>query len=138
MAVDERKGDFLGVGTAFPFQIDERGWIAPAHYETDIEDAIRLILLTDQGERVMRPDFGADLGTQVFANMSDTTLGTIQSNISGALTEWEPRIKVLSVKVSADQRHVASLVVSIDYQVRTTNSVFNMVVPYALPGGDQP
>ena len=32
-----------------------------AEYEEDIRQAIRIILDTDPGERVMRPDFGAGL-----------------------------------------------------------------------------
>ncbi len=125
--------NFLGVGARFPFQVDPRGWIALAPHEIDIEDSIRLILLTNHGERAMRPDFGANLGNQVFANMAETSLGAIQGAVMEALVQWEPRIKVIAVRVRADQRHDASLSVEVDYRVRSTNSMFNLVVPFARP-----
>ena len=131
-------GDFLGVGARFPFQVDERGWIAFSRYEEDIEEAIRLIVLTNHGERIMRPDFGANLGSRVFTNMSETSLGAIQSEVMTALVNWEPRIQVLKVELAPDEDQPARLRIDIDYRVRATNSLFNMVVPYVLPGGETP
>lgn len=52
---------FLGRGWAFPVVI-EAGLTATAAYDKDVEQAILIIMGTDPGERVMRPDFGAGLG----------------------------------------------------------------------------
>ncbi|MEB2360812.1 MAG: GPW/gp25 family protein, partial [Bryobacterales bacterium] len=52
---------FLGAGLAFPPQADVHGNLATVAYEEDIRQAIRVILGTNPGERVMRPDFGAGL-----------------------------------------------------------------------------
>ena len=57
---------FLGRGWAFRSRVDAHGAIALAEYEEDIRQAIRIILDTEPGERVMRPDFGAGLRALVF------------------------------------------------------------------------
>ena len=52
---------FLGIGLRFPMEPAVDGELALAAFEQDIREAIRIILGTAQGERVMRPDFGAGL-----------------------------------------------------------------------------
>ena len=50
--------EILGSGIAFPLQVDRSGGIALASDETDVDQAIHLILSTAKGERPMRPEFG--------------------------------------------------------------------------------
>jgi uncharacterized protein len=124
--------DFLGKGWRFPVKVDGSGRIVLSEFEEDIREAIRIILLTAKGERVMRPDFGTGLHNFVFETMSVTNIGTIQAAIQNALIEWEPRIELLSVKVEADQGDVGKLIINIDYEVRATNTQFNLVFPFYL------
>ncbi len=122
--------DFLGKGWKFPVQVDGTGRIALSQFEDDIREAVRIILLTARGERVMRPEFGTGLHNFVFETMSVTNIGTIQAAVQNALIQWEPRIELLSVSVEADQGEVGKLLVNIDYEVRATNTRFNLVFPF--------
>ena len=124
--------DFLGRGWKFPVAVDATGKIALSEFEQDIREAIRLVLLTIPGERVMRPDFGAGLHAFVFASMSATTLGAIQSAVQKALIQWEPRIQVLTVKVTPERGDIGQVSIDIDYRVRATNTTFNLVFPFYL------
>ncbi len=58
---------FLGSGWKFPPTLDVRGRIQLVHEEDDVEEAIRIILLTEKGERPMRPEFGSELSRLQFA-----------------------------------------------------------------------
>lgn len=127
--------DFLGKGWKFPVQVDEMGRIALSEYEEDIQEAIRIILLTSLGERVMRPEFGAGLHDYVFETMSATNIGNIQTAIQDGLIEWEPRIEVLVVNVEPDPAEMGKLLIDIDYRVRATNTQFNLVFPFYLEEG---
>ncbi len=127
--------DFLGKGWKFPVQVDDMGRIALSEYEEDIQEAIRIILLTSLGERVMRPEFGAGLHDYVFETMSATNIGNIQAVIQDGLIEWEPRIEVLAVKVEPDPGEIGKLLIDIDYRVRATNTQFNLVFPFYLEEG---
>jgi phage baseplate assembly protein W len=122
--------DFLGKGWKFPIRKDGTGRIVLSEFEEDIREAIRIILLTALGERVMRPAFGAGLHEFVFETMSTTNIGRIQVAIQDALIEWEPRIELLTLKVEPDSGDVGILLIDIDYRVRATNTKFNLVFPF--------
>jgi len=124
--------DFLGRGWTFPIATDATGRLALSQYEDDIREAIRIILLTAKGERVMRPDFGASLYDFVFESMSATTIGRVQAAVSDALIKWEPRIQVIGVSVKAEAGEIGKLLIDIEYRVRATNNRFNLVFPFYL------
>src|SRR5262245_9717752 len=126
---------FLGVGWSFPIQPDEStGDVALAAYEEDIRQAVLLILETNQGEVVMRPDFGAGLQALVFEPINTTTLALARHRVEEALVTWEPRIDNITVDVSAD-RPQGRLMIDIRYRVRATNTFYNLVYPFYLQEG---
>ena len=122
---------FLGVGWAFPVDIENRGAIQLAEYEKSVSQAIWIVLGTAKGERVMRPDFGCGIYDLVFEVNSASTAGRVSQEVQDALLYFEPRIDVLNVEVEADGSG-EQLLISIDYQVRATNNVFNLVYPFYL------
>ena len=121
---------FLGRGWSFPVRVDATGRIALSEYEDDVREAIRLVLLTSPGERVMRPAFGSGVADAVFATLNTTNLGTLQGGIRRALIRFEPRILVEEVKVRPDGGAVGRLLVDLQYRVRATNTRFNQVFPF--------
>ena len=93
MVMDTNK-DIMGTGWSYPLRTDGRGGIALSRHENDIEESIRLILSTAKGERRMRPNFGCDIHTLIFAPNNATTWGLAAHYVEEALGWWEPRIEV--------------------------------------------
>lgn len=127
--------EFLGQGWKFPVGVDSTGQIETSRYETDIKEAIWIILGTSKGERVMRQDFGCGIHDFVFATINTTTTGMIVASVREALTMWEPRMEIISVDVSTDRADDGKLLISIDYRVTRTNNEFNLVYPFYLREG---
>jgi uncharacterized protein len=125
-------GEFLGQGWAFPVTLDGRGGVAAVGLEDAVRQAVWIVLSTAPGERAMRPDFGAGLADLVFAPNTPATHGLVASAVRDALVDWEPRIDVLDIAVTADPAQPTRLLVEIDYAVRATNSRFNLVYPFYL------
>src|SRR5215813_11922034 len=125
MPNDEGKA-FLGTGWAFPPQAGTTGELATVAYEEDIRQAVRIILGTAPGERVMRPDFGANLNALVFEPMTTTTLALARQGVEEALIRWEPRIDNVTVQVTPDPP-LGRLLIDIHYRVRATNTFYNLV-----------
>ena len=125
---------FLGRGWAFAVAADARGAIAMAEYEEDIREAILIILGTDPGERVMRPDFGAGLRALVFEPTNTNTMALAKHRVEQALVLWEPRIDSIGVEVSAQPAR-GFLEIDIRYRVRRTNTFYNLVYPFYLQEG---
>jgi phage baseplate assembly protein W len=134
---DVKVSDFLGSGLAFPVGVDSRGRLALAHGERDVEEAIRIILLTPKGQRVMRPEFGCQIHELVFAPNDSTTAGLAEYYVREALAMWEPRIEVGSVAVTADPIEQERLLIDIRYQIKATHDRRSLVFPfYRIPGED--
>jgi phage baseplate assembly protein W len=129
---------FLGVGWAFPPCAANDGSTAMAAYEKDVEQAIRIVLGTDWGERVMRPDFGAGLNSFVFGPLNQTTLRMVQTRVQDSLIKWEPRIDVEQVKVTVDSSEPGKMLIAITYRVRVTNTLHNLVYDFYLKEGAAP
>ena len=126
--------EIIGSGLAFPLQVDRRGGIALARDETDIEQAIELILATAPGERPMRPEFGCGVHDFVFDSIDATTVGRMELAIRDALDRWEPRVVVESVEFNLDEVGEGRLIIDIGYRVRATNTMRNLVYPfYVIP-----
>ncbi len=126
--------EIIGSGLAFPLQVDRRGGIALARDETDIEQAIELILATAPGERPMRPEFGCGVHDFVFDSIDATTVGRMELAIRDALDRWEPRVVVETVEFGLDEVADGRLIIDIGYRVRATNTMRNLVYPfYVIP-----
>ena len=126
-------GDFIGSGWAFPAAITRNGTVRLVSGVEEIDAAIRMILSTVPGERVMRPDFGCAMWEMLFAPLTATTLGLIEQAVRTALERWEPRIDVESVRADAEQS-TGTVHIAIAYRIRSTNDVRNLVFPfYTIP-----
>jgi Bacteriophage baseplate protein W len=125
---------FLGVGWSFPLAA-RGGQASMAQYEEDVRQALRIILLTNPGERIMRPTFGAGLNSFLFEPVNPTTLHSIRTRVEDAIVDWESRVDVLDVSVTADATQRSTVLIDIRYRVRLTNSVGNLVYPFYLGEG---
>ncbi|MDC7220316.1 MAG: GPW/gp25 family protein [Spirochaetales bacterium] len=127
---------FLGTGFALDFGTDSRGNINLTGGKRSVEESIRIILGTSRGERVMRPDFGCDLNSLVFAPNNSRTRALAQYYVEEALSKWEHRIILQGVKVHPDEEDETRFHIEIDYLLRSVNTYFNMVYPFYLERGE--
>jgi uncharacterized protein len=123
---------FLGRGWTFPVRLDDKqGTIRLSAYEQDIRESIWIVLSTAKGERVMRPDFGCGIHDLVFEVINTTTLAAIEDDVRQALAAFEPRIEVIAVETTNGGTD-GQLRISIDYTIRGTNNVLNLVYPFYI------
>ncbi len=134
----ERK-DFLGRGWNMPVELDPRtGRVLSVAYEEDIRQSIFIILETAPGERMMRPNFGCGIHDLVFAAVDSTTLQQIRSTVEEGLRRCEARIDVIAVNVDEAATFEGKLLVEIEYRVRLTNQIGNLVFPFYFREGGRP
>ena len=127
--------DFLGTGWKFPPRLDSRGQIELVSQEQDVEEAVWIILMTQKGERPMRPEFGSELHSLQFAPNDAATAGLARRYAQEALELSEPRIDVVDVDAGPDRAHPERLLIHIRYRIHATNAERNLVFPfYVIPG----
>jgi phage baseplate assembly protein W len=126
--------DQLGSGLAFPLGVDQRGAIALAEGETDIAQAISIILATAPGERPMRPEFGCAVHDHVFDVLDASAFGAIESAVRQAIERWEPRATVMDIDFDLDQQSEGCLNIVLTYEIPDVPGVRNLVHPfYVIP-----
>ena len=147
--------DFIGRGWRFPIKVNARGRLEWSDGPARIQDSIWLIIKTALGERIMRPKFGAGADDFVFQSNSLINRSALGTAIKNALLEWEPRIDLDEVRVNSVSELRGSqldtetrgllgnqsvdldsqVLVTIQYRIRNTNELFNVVFPFYLEEG---
>lgn len=123
--------NFFGNGIGYPLQIGTSGNIRESTGVRRVEESIHIILGTSFGERVMRPTFGCNLKSLVFAPNNETTANLARYYVQQGLNQWEPRIEVLDVLVENDNPN-GLLLIEIHYRLRTTQQIHSLTIPFSL------
>ena len=122
----------------FPYQIDAAGHTATNDLAAYVESLVLLVLQTDPGERVNRPDFGAGLKSLVFLGMDGAFGSAAETLIRGKLMQFLGdviAIQTLQVQAQQDQAQV-SLIYTIIYTGESVSQVVTQGLPGAVaPGG---
>jgi hypothetical protein len=123
---------FLGTGWSFPPSFSSGG----AEVETvfgaeDVHQSLQILFATSAGERPMEETFGCNLDDVLFEEMDQSLINRVTTLIHDAILEHEPRIELRAVDVAAAGEE-GVLQIRIDYEVRETNSRYNMVFPFYL------
>lgn len=106
---------------AFPYQIGADGRSMAATDAEHVRDMIEMLLFTQPGERVMRPDFGSGLLQTIFAPNSVELAATLQLTVQAALSQWlGDLIELHGVEVRSDD---AVLRVGVRYRLRSTGEI---------------
>lgn len=76
--------------------------------EDAVKEAMRNLMLTDRGERLMQPNLGAGLKELLFENLTPATLELIKDRVKTTLELYEPRADIIDVIVagSLDENEV--------------------------------
>ena len=123
---------FLGKGWEFPIvpSASTRG-LGYAQGPEKVRQSIGIILETEPGERIMRPDFGCGLRRYLMKPNTSATRASMQHDVERALTSWEPRIEVDQISVEAGE-DPALVLIHIHYTHVRDGSPGNLVYPFYL------
>ena len=129
---------FLGKGWSFPPSFSGKGMdLAMVANEEDIQQSMQIILSTSTGERDMLADFGCNLNQFLYEKIDQSLANNLSDAVKTALLDFETRIDVINVVVDESQEIAGLVLITITYQVRATNSRYNMVYPYYINEGSQ-
>jgi len=84
---------------------------------------IRVILTTQRGTDIHRPDFGSDVWQFIDEPLTAITIGKIKAEITDAIERFEPRVKVKTVLL---QKSFSGIKVSIEVQLKDTGEVITI------------
>jgi phage baseplate assembly protein W len=123
-----------GRGMAFPPRVQPNGSIAWSSGEDNVREAIRIVLMTEPGERLHLPGFGAGLARFLFEPNTASTHTLIAERIEGALQAWEPRVRVVSVDVAADPADPQAAIATLSYRLVATQAQERVSLAVSVAG----
>jgi hypothetical protein len=122
----------IGFGLGWPL-LPEDGRLPRAQDLARIQQALVMILETEPGERLMRPDFGCGLRRFLQQPNNGATRAQIEREVTDSLKRWEPRIELIEVRVQPDEQVASALWIVVDYRLKLDGRRDNLVYPFALP-----
>jgi|FLOH01.1.fsa_nt_gi uncharacterized protein len=109
----------VAIGISLPFN-GTTGFNSTYTTTDQLRTNILSFLLTNKGERLYRPNFGANLRSLIFEQQNNFTLDQLNSIITSQVETQFPGVSVLNVDVDS-QPDLNTINVSISYGVTNTN-----------------
>lgn len=69
--------------------------------EEAVKRSVRNIIMTVRGERLMDPQYGSDINSILFENMTPSSEEMLKEYITTAINNYEPRANIIAVVVTA-------------------------------------
>tara|TARA_B110000977_G_scaffold158325_1_gene201714 strand:- start:22 stop:498 length:477 start_codon:yes stop_codon:yes gene_type:complete len=143
---DNRKNRFVedqdtrvSVGIDFPIARVPGGNGYFATTKTTIEAVktnIRLLLQTNQGERLFQPNLGMNLKQLLFEIASDETTIQIENNIVDVFERWLPFVQLQNIGINR-RDDINQININIEFNIsRTPNSLESVQVTFDDVGGE--
>src|SRR6185436_9278586 len=126
------RAQLFGRGISFPPRVGPDGRVSWSSGKESVRESIRVILMTEQPERLRTPGFGGSLGRFLFEPNTVATRRSIQDRITKELLQWEPRINVQSVNVDSDPDDPTAAIATITYKLIATQAVERVSVNVTL------
>ncbi len=124
----------LGQGLSFPPRVGPDGRLAWSAGEDNMRELLRVILMTQAGERVMRENFGCCLRQYLFEPNTVTTRQRIQNSIDQAIARWEPRVSVDDVSVDPDDTDPRRVNINVQFRLVATQGASSLSFTLQLQG----
>lgn len=133
MATINNDTSFLGRGWSFPpsFNLLTKE-LEMTMGEEDIRKSLEILLSTSIGERFLQPQYGCNLQDYVFEPLNATISTEIRLTVKNAIELFEPRIKLVSVKLDSGLIYEGRIDIAVEYDIISTNARNNLVYPFYI------
>ena len=106
-------------GLQYPVRISNTGGTFARNFDGEaIKGGLIQLILTQQGERPMRADFGTITRAALFEPLDAQLLSQVETSIRNAISRYEPRVVLRGVSVRANE-----------------DSRLNIIVEFTIKGG---
>ena len=92
-----------------------------------IKRSVRNLVLTNKGERVGQPTFGADIFLTLFEPMGDELITSVEEKISEAMADWLPHVLVNKLVVEPDEVEVNQMNIELEFSLTMNPTVYEAI-----------
>jgi uncharacterized protein len=127
----------FGYSAQLPLQYDpEDGhYVLLKNITSVAQQNLKMLVLTNPGERIMIPDFGVGISRYLFQQEVQFTSGAIQNRILSQVSQYLPYIEVTNIEIFERQDLSNTFQVTIEYSIPSVRSRGNLALNLARQGG---
>ena len=120
-----------GISVALPLSVTTADGAYGLHkdLESMAEQNLKMVILTNPGERIMQPDFGAGVRRLLFEPATPNTVIEIRSRVEQQVSKYLPYIDLLELQAYIPELDETSLVLVIRYTIPAANIVKEFSLP---------
>jgi phage baseplate assembly protein W len=117
------------IGVSIPFN---GGGVFKSTFSTkdQIKSNLINLLLTYKGERVLNPQFGADLPRLLFEPINNDTLIKIENQIVTSVSTYIPEITITNIEITPDTDE-NTIYVNVIYQLKLSGTTDNIIIDFS-------
>jgi phage baseplate assembly protein W len=120
----------IAIGVSLPFNGPAGPFNSTYSTQTQIKSNLVNLLLTNKGERVMNPEFGADLGTALFEGINENIVETITDLINTNVAIFVPEVQINNVVVDLNTPDNNTVSVTVNYRIRISGTADQVTVQF--------
>jgi hypothetical protein len=118
----ESRGGAIALGVGLPLAHDSaNGWNLIQSLPTLVKQNLKMILLTNPGERVMMPLFGVGMQQFLFRRFDSTVYSEIDFKIREQVTRHLPSVRIDNITFNAGEQDFSKLAMAIEYSIPNIN-----------------
>ena len=122
------RNDDIYVGIEFPLDHSFEGFFRKTKtIRQQVKSNIRNLLLTEKGERVFQPNFGSNLKSLLFEQITPTSLENVETDIRQSISTWLPYVNVINLVVGQDNRNPNQVLTSLEYSTNLEPDAFDTI-----------
>lgn len=96
-----------------------------------LESALKVLLTTRRGERLMEPDYGTLLYQLLFNPVTDNLKAAVVEEVTTVVARWEPRVELRDLAIFSEPSDGRQVVLQLDFVSKITNQSINLTLQYA-------
>ena len=121
----------IGLGVSLPFNGPSGPFNSTYSTKNQIKSNLINLLLTNKGERVFNPEFGANLKTILFEGITEDTSELIKELINFNVSIFVPEVQIIDILVSpALEYNNNSVSITIKYKLRISQDADQVTVQF--------
>ena len=120
----------IAIGVSLPFNGPAGPFNSTYSTQTQIKSNLLNLLLTNKGERVMNPEFGADLGTALFEGLNDSIVENIKNLINTNVEIFVPEVQITDILVDINTPDNNAVSVTVKYKLKISGTSDQITVQF--------
>ena len=122
----------IAIGVSLPFNGPAGPFNSTYSTKDQIKSNLINLLLTNKGERIMNPEFGADLKTVLFDDITEDLNSKIRDLINTNVSIFIPEVMITEIDIddSPDYNNINTISVTVKYRLRISQNADQVTVQF--------